>query len=134
MDNQPKISIVEAFLLTSYIALTDVIGLILVLFGLDDFFIIDVLTFPVTQFYFRIKGIKGNYDLIANLAEIIPYVGALPIRTVGVLLVIWIDRHPRGAIAQVTEKAAQKIPVKGKTGVPAAPGIKTPVGGLKKAA
>lgn len=134
MNNEPKISIVEAFLLISYIGLTDAVGLILVLFGLDDFFILDIMTFPVTQLYFRMKGIsKAGYDVAANLAELVPYIGALPIRTFGVLTVIWIDRHPEGAIAQTVEKTAEKIPVKGGGTTKIAPAgvaIKTPVGGL----
>src|SRR3972149_6341099 len=97
MEHEPKISLAEAFLLVSYIALTDLIGIILVFFLLDDFFILDILTFPVTQLYFRMKGVKGNYDMMTSVAELVPYVGALPLRTAGVLLVIWADRHPKAA-------------------------------------
>ena len=128
MEHQPKISLVEAFILLSYIGLTDVVGLVLVLFGLDDFFILDILTFPVTQIYFRMKGIpKAGYDVAGNVAELIPYLGALPIRTLGVALVIWADRHPSGVVAQTVAKAAKATPTK-------PTGIKTPVGELGKTA
>ncbi len=124
-------------MITSYIALSDLVGLILVFFALDDFFIIDVMTFPVTQFYFRMKGVsRAGLDVAANLAEAVPYIGALPIRTIGVILVIWADWHPESKIAQAAQKAASVT--SGKKGALASPQggpvIKTPVGGLKKAA
>lgn len=130
MDNQPKISTLEAFLLLSGTGLMDAIGIVLVIFGLDDFFILDILG-SATQFYFRMKGInKAGYDLAASALEVIPYVGALPLKTIGVLAVIWADRHPEGTVAKITEKAAAKIPFKGGKGIQTVPGIKTPVGGL----
>lgn len=93
MGNQPKISIAEAILLLMYIGATDLIGMILFLFGLDDFGIIDLLTFPVTQFYLRIKGVRANFDLIMGIMEVIPYLGALPFRTIGIAVVVWQDRR-----------------------------------------
>ncbi|MDO8466989.1 MAG: hypothetical protein Q7S83_02500 [bacterium] len=108
MEHEPKISLAEAFLLVAYIGLTDIIGIILVFFALDDFFILDILTFPVTQIYFRIKGVsKAGYDIAMNMAELIPYVGALPLRTIGVLMVISADRNPSGATAQITNVASK---------------------------
>ncbi|OGY61977.1 MAG: hypothetical protein A2745_01075 [Candidatus Harrisonbacteria bacterium RIFCSPHIGHO2_01_FULL_44_13] len=112
MEHQPKISIVEAVFLLMYLGFTDLVGIILVLFAFDDFFIIDALTFPVTQVYFRMKGVKGTADLIANVAELVPYVGALPLRTVGVLIVIWADRHPEGALAKSGQMAQMAAKVK----------------------
>jgi hypothetical protein len=95
MDEKEKIiSLPEAIILTTYIGITDLIGIVLIFFALDDFFIIDALTFPVTQFYFRIKGVKGTADLISNILELIPYVGALPIRTIGLLITIYMANHP----------------------------------------
>jgi len=112
MDHEPKISLVEAFLLVMYVGFTDLIGMVLVLFALDDFFILDVLTFPVTQIYFRMKGVsKAGYDVTANLLEIVPYLGALPIRTVGVLAVIWVDRHPEGLVSGAAQIAGRATTV-----------------------
>ena len=108
MDHEPKISLVEALLLVMYVGFTDLIGLVLVFFALDDFFILDVLTFPVTQIYFRMKGVnKAGYDVAANLLEIVPYLGALPIRTVGILAVIWADRHPEGLVSGAAQIAGR---------------------------
>ncbi len=91
---EKKISLPETIMLVTYIGFTDLIGLLLIFFALDDFFILDILTFPVTQFYFRIKGVKGTADLVSNMAELIPYLGALPIRTVGLIITIYLANHP----------------------------------------
>lgn len=107
-DEGPKISGVEAILLVCYVGLLDAIGLILVLFGLDDFFILDLLSFPVTQLYFRMKGVsRAGLDLTTGLAELIPYVGSLPLRTIGVLIIIYSDRRPDSWIAKATSKASE---------------------------
>jgi len=103
MDEEQKIiSLPETIILMLYIVPLDIIGLILLFFGLDDFFILDILTFPVTQFYFRIKGVKSTYDLIAGILELIPYIGGLPIKTIGVAITIYMANPPKSAkIAQV---------------------------------
>lgn len=87
-DTNEKIPFHEALLILLYIGFTDLIGIILVVFGVDDFLIIDFLTFPVTQFYFRLKGVRASYDLWMNVAEVVPYIGALPLRTIGAFLTI----------------------------------------------
>ncbi|MEK7635898.1 MAG: hypothetical protein AAB405_02290 [Patescibacteria group bacterium] len=91
---EKKISLPEIILINLYIIPLDAIGLLLVFFGLDDFWIIDILTFPITQFYFRMIGAKANADLITSLVELIPYVGALPIKSIGVNLTIYFTNHP----------------------------------------
>lgn len=108
---EKKISLPETIILTMYIGLTDLIGIVLVFFALDDFGIIDALTFPVTQLYFRMKRVKGTADLVFNVLELIPYVGALPLRTVGLLITIYIANHPKSAIGQVAQTTGGKIPM-----------------------
>ena len=96
-------------MLNLYVVPLDSLGLLLVFVGLDDFGIIDLLTAPVTQFYFRMKGAKASADLIASAVEFIPYVGALPIKTIGMNITIYLTNHPEkfekipaaGAIAKV---------------------------------
>ena len=85
-----------------YIIPFDLIGLALVFFGLDDFWIIDALTFPVTQFYFRMIGAKATADLIASGIELIPYVGALPIKSIGMNITIYLTNHPSKALPAVS--------------------------------
>lgn len=93
----------RVFLLV-YAALLDVIDIILKFAALDDFWILDALWFPVTQIYFRIKGVNGTYNVVMSGAELIPYVGALPLRVVGCWMVIYADKHPEKA-AVITKVA-----------------------------
>ena len=95
MDKGPKISYIEAFLIMAVVILADLVELVLVFFGLPDFWIPDIISFPITQIYFRMKGVKGELALVGNLLELIPYVSALPMRTALVAAVIVIDRSPK---------------------------------------
>jgi hypothetical protein len=103
MDEQKKISLPEIIMLNLYVVPLDLIGLLLIFVGLDDFGIIDILTFPVTQFYFRMKGAKAGADLVASMLELIPYVGALPIKSIGMNITIYLTNHP--------PKIMEKLPV-----------------------
>src|SRR3989344_7691331 len=109
-EDQKKVSLPEAIMLILYIGGLDLVGLLLIFIGLDDFGIIDILSFPVTQFYFRIKGIKATTDLVGNLIELIPYVGALPIRTITLLITIYAANHPEkiGAMGSLMSAAKTK--------------------------
>ncbi len=118
--HEPKISLPEAMLIVEYVLIADIIGIALLLFGLDDFFILDILTFPVTQIYFRMKGVRAGYDLGAGLLELIPYVGALPIKTIGVLVTIALDWYFPEAAAIVGGAAKLKNPVGAAAPAPAA--------------
>ncbi|MBI5306303.1 hypothetical protein HZB04_01835 [Candidatus Wolfebacteria bacterium] len=117
MDEQEKkISLPEIILLNLYIIPLDLIGLVLFFFGLDDFGIIDILTFPVTQFYFRIKGVKASADLFGSIVELIPYVGALPIKSVAMNINIWIANYPESAVGKAVQVAGAAKITKGNIG------------------
>lgn len=111
MENyQPKISILEIFLLVIW-------GIALDTIGLAGFTVADLLGIATTQFYFRLKGVNGaGYDLIASLLEFIPFIDFLPMKTAGIVIVIWIDRHPKGVIAETAAKAAKVMPIKSSAG------------------
>lgn len=106
---EKKISLPEIILLNLYIIPLDLISLVLVFFGLDDFWIIDILTFPITQFYFRMKGAKAGADLAGSIAELIPYVGALPIKSISMNITIYLTNHP--------PKIMEKLPISKMAGV-----------------
>ena len=110
MNEENKIiSLPETILLGMYIGFTDLTGIILVFFALDDFFILDILTFPVTQFYFRMKGVKGTADLVTNGLELVPYLGALPMRTIGLFITIYLANHPEKLAAIPAVKTAANL-------------------------
>ncbi len=104
-----KISDPEAVFVIIAIGLVDLVELALVFFGLDDFWISDAIAFPLTQIYLRMKGVRGTYELIGNIIELIPYAGWIPFRTLGMIATIYVDRHPRleavaGAVGQIAQK------------------------------
>ena len=94
MDYEPKITLTEALFIGSFLLLTDIIGIVLVLFGLDDFFILDIVRFPITGFYYWFKGLRMTSMWISNILETLPYVGALPNATIGWIITVWMDRYP----------------------------------------
>jgi hypothetical protein len=107
MEEEDKIiSLPETVLLGLYVGSADLAGVVLACVGADDFGIIDILTFPVTQFYFRMKGVKGTADLVASGLEVIPYVGALPIKSVGLFITIYMANHPEkmSAVSSIAGK------------------------------
>ena len=99
-----KILLSETLLLNMYIIPLDLLCLLLIFFGLDDFWIIDLLTFPVTRLYFMVKGEKAGADLVASVLELIPYVGALPIKSVGLNIAIYVINHPEKFRKMPTDK------------------------------
>jgi hypothetical protein len=104
--HEPKMSVVEVFFLLVYVGIADLIGLIIVFFGADDFWILDALTAPINYYFYR-KGVNTNAYNVVTITELIPYVGALPLKFFGVLAVVWADRHPESAVAKVAEKAGK---------------------------
>ncbi|MBI5220476.1 MAG: hypothetical protein HY978_01405 [Candidatus Liptonbacteria bacterium] len=97
----PKIPSAEALLVGALILLADILDYIPGV-GLG---VTDAIAFPSEQIYMRTKGVKGNYALIGNLLELIPVVGdVLPLRTAAFLVTIYVDRHPKSALAATALK------------------------------
>jgi len=127
----PKISTVEIVFITPLFLINDIIGIILILAGLDDIFILDIIRILPSQAYLWFKGLRGTYMMTANIIEIIPYVGALPAATVGWLATVWLDRHPESAVTKTVQTVARAIPAsKGGKGI-AAPSAK-PIASMPK--
>ena len=68
---------------------------------------IDLIVLFIIQFWLIMKGEKGLWALSANLLELIPYVNALPLRTLGVILTIYLANHP--ALSKVAQIAEGKL-------------------------
>ncbi len=105
-----KFTEAEMVILLLYIGFTDLVGILIVCFALDDVGIIDILTFPVTQFYFRMKRVNSNFDLVGNVVEVIPYIGALPIRTIVCWMTMQAANNPGGKAAKFMNKLSQANP------------------------
>lgn len=143
MEQWPKISLIEGFILMSFSLLIDAIGIVLVIFALDDFFLTDLFSWCTSIYFTWFKGIPlkvGKGDLIGNFLETIPYVGALPWKSGFMGWTIF--KINKGQAVSIPTAPATRIkrPVMGAlqrptpVGVPTTPGIKTPVGGLARQA
>ena len=110
--HEPKISLVEIIFITQYVVLIDAVEILLPFFGLDDFWILDLLALPVIG-YLYLKGVNATRSTVAFLLELIPYVGDLPLLTIGFLATVYLDRNPK-------LEAAVKGVATAKGGVPAA--------------
>ncbi|MGB9608953.1 MAG: hypothetical protein ACPL3E_01100 [Minisyncoccia bacterium] len=95
-QNEPKIRLGEALIAGFwFFALPDLIEFLLIFFGLDDFWLSDLYAFSSSQLYLYLKGVKRIYNLVANLLELIPYLGWLPFRTVGFAITVFIENNPK---------------------------------------
>ena len=109
MDNEPKISLPEAYLLIAFALIADLINWIPIVNWL-----VTAVTLPGFQLYFRMKGVKGIWGLAGNLVELIPFLSVLPGITAGVVATIIIDRLAASKLGATALKAAGpagKIPV-----------------------
>lgn len=102
-EHQPKISGAAVAMGFIFLGTMDTIELIILFAGADDFGMSDIITFPVTQLYLRYKKARGTYSMVTQTIELIPYVGFMPLKSVGWGLVTWIDRHPEGTLAKALE-------------------------------
>lgn len=109
-EDKPKISLPEGIIVGFYLFfLPDLIEFLLIFFGLDDFWISDLLAFPGSMIYLKMKGVKITYSLVCNLAELIPYAGFLPLRTIGFAITAIIENNKNKITKglEITEKGAK---------------------------
>lgn len=101
MDNQPKISLPEAYFLVSFAVIADLINWIP---------IVNIISGTATllgfQLYFIMKGVRGIWSLAGNAVDLIPGLSALPAVTAGVLATIIIDRATASKLGQTALKTA----------------------------
>lgn len=119
MEESPKFSLVEIILLMLIVVPIDVLEVASDLISpipivgqivLVAMFFVDLVSLFVIQFWLIMKGLKGFWALSANLLEFIPYIDALPLRTLGVITTIILANRPEAAAAaKVTGAATGKI-------------------------
>ncbi len=121
---KPKLKTVEIVLISIYLILIDGIELILIFFGLDDFWLGDILA-SIIVIYLWFRGLGFGRMGVSWLTELIPWVGDLPLLTIGFWMTVYADRHPESAAAkavQISQSAG------GKKGMPKK-SVQTPRGG-----
>lgn len=117
---EPKISIIEILIIGPILVIFDIIGILLIFVALDDLFILDILN-GLVVFYFYIRGISATRYLVTSLLELIPYVGVLPNYTLGFILTVYLDRHPKLVkTALVAAAVVATLPAGGSGGAVAA--------------
>lgn len=127
--HEPKLGFVEILIIFPFLILFDVLGMIIIFFGLDDFFIFDILNLLV-NFYLAFRKVPATAYYICSAVEAIPYVGDIfPGFTIGFAMTIYFDRNPEQAkmvdqtVGKVA-KLAQKSGVGGEAGAVASLGSK----------
>lgn len=89
-----RVNIVEFFLVVSFVFIVELVELAVTFFvgpgELVKWIINIIFWFPV-RFWLKIKGVAGKYYDTAFFVEFIPFINALPIKSV--VLIIAIYRH-----------------------------------------
>ncbi len=122
-EYEPKIGGIEAILAILVCAAFDVFDVLATFldafFGAGEF-IKEFTNFAISAillFYAMMKGTGALTTAAGAIAEAVPFLNALPIRTATMIAMIWLDRHPKEA--EIAETATRIVRPK------LAPGTKT---------
>lgn len=105
MDHQPKLSPIEAFIFIFVSVIADLLNWIPIVNWIVG------ISMSLSLLYLKIKGVLPVANLLAYLAEFIPFVSILPMYTTGAIATVIIDRNPRlrEKIAKVASVAKPTI-------------------------
>ncbi len=108
-EQQNKISGLEVGLMTILLGVVpDAVEFGLVFLLLDDFWVSDIVFFTASETYAAIKGVDGRiYSRMGNIAELVPYVGSLPLRTVGWSAAFYAHNHPNSWLGKKIAKIGE---------------------------
>ena len=105
---EPKISDGAIYYLIVFAVIADLINLLPLVNILST-----LITLPIFQIYFRLKGIKSTSFVVSQMIEFIPIISILPATTAGVVIVIIQDRFGNrvpGPTMQGVKKLASSLP------------------------
>ncbi|HEY4525550.1 MAG TPA: hypothetical protein VJL32_00430 [Candidatus Paceibacterota bacterium] len=110
-EQENKISGLEAGLVVMLLAvLPDLVELGIVFVGLDDFWISDAIFFTSSEIYAASRKVDGRiYARAGNIAELVPYVGALPLRTIGWSAAFYAHNHPNSWLGKKISKIGEQL-------------------------
>lgn len=117
MGDQGKISLAEAVLMLMITGAADLLEFLLTFaVGVGEIvkWFIDIPTWFIIQFWLMIKGVRGTWFLAGSLLELIPVINALPIRTLTMVITIYLANKPQSSalVAEATKVAQRVIPKK----------------------
>jgi hypothetical protein len=92
---EPKISDVEAILITIALAILEAVSAVFLFIGPYILLIIS----PILNFYLKVKGLPSSRFIISQLIELVPVLNEFPMLTIGFAAVVYLDRHPKAAKA-----------------------------------
>ncbi|MEK9183878.1 MAG: hypothetical protein AAB890_02290 [Patescibacteria group bacterium] len=105
-EKQSKISGLEATILVLTCAFFDFLDLLAtfvnIYFGVGEAIklMINFIISPILWFWITMRGVRSDWVLYGGLLEMIPIFGnTLPIRTVTMIVVIYMDWHPKTDVA-----------------------------------
>jgi len=113
-SNQPKIGFGEMLPITIAVFFVDIFdilgdlaaGIILLLPIALLFDFLSLIIIVIVQFYLFIKGIKGLKSatfLISAMADFIPLINILPLKTAGWLLTVYLVNHPDSKLSKISQ-------------------------------
>ncbi len=116
-EKQYKISGMEATILVLVCLFFDFLDLLAtfadIIAGIGEALklMINFIISPILWFWTTMKGVKSEWVLYGGLLETIPIFGnTLPVRTVTMLILIYMDWHPKtAAIVKTTTKVIKPI-------------------------
>ena len=79
-NQNQKFTLAETVIASLFIGTIELAEAALVMIGLDDFGLLDLIAFPAITFYLYMKGVKLTFALIGNVVEVFPYLGWFPWR------------------------------------------------------
>ncbi len=72
-------------------------------------FLSSILSWPVTELYFFHKNLKvpnvKSWMRWLNIGDAVPFLGALPLKTIGLIMAIYIAWHPKSKLAKAVKVA-----------------------------
>ncbi|HCX44996.1 TPA: hypothetical protein DGT35_00070 [Patescibacteria group bacterium] len=110
-----KIGLIESFILVSFVAIAELLELIVTLAvgpGEVVKWFINIIVWLPVQFWLLFRGARGDLYALSVLIEFIPFVNALPIKTALLITTIYIHNHPESAAAKTVHTAQEVMPVK----------------------
>lgn len=102
-QREPKISGVEAFIMIMLCVLFDIAGIIAtlldVVFGAGEFikFFIGIVASAIIFFWAIMKGVRTTWIAVGGILELVPFLNTLPIYTITMATVIYLDHYPKQA-------------------------------------
>ncbi len=104
-----KIGLIESFILVGFVALAELIEMV-VTFAIGPGevvkWIINIIVWLPVQFWLLFRGARGELYAASVLIEFIPFLNALPLKTILLISTIYIHNHPESIASETVHKVS----------------------------